>query len=367
MDIWRGVACLMIVVLHSTHVALHSEVPQSILVRALKLFISKFGSGVPIFFVISGYCIAATSDSIGRKPQAPRHFFYRRFRRIFPPYWVVVAIGLALSATLTAIGRNDILSGDYGYFPHPAALSWSQWVGNLTLTETWRQHFFGDRDLKILGVAWTLCYEEQFYAVCGFLLLISRRHFFLGTAAITVLTLITANLGLEHFNGLFLDGRWLMFAEGVLVYYALNYGKQRLNWIALVIVIFLLTVTVRYTPGHLSIRIPKDLLFELVISSMFAVLLMLLKPWDRALAEAKVLRPLMIGGLMCYSLYLIHWPITVAITMSLLEAGVSSFWGTMLITAPIAFAASLAAGWLLHVTVEQRFMNPPSNLERRTD
>jgi peptidoglycan/LPS O-acetylase OafA/YrhL len=46
--------------------------------------------GVPIFFVISGYCISASIDSLRRKPRAIGSFFARRFHRIYPPLWMVV-------------------------------------------------------------------------------------------------------------------------------------------------------------------------------------------------------------------------------------------------------------------------------------
>jgi peptidoglycan/LPS O-acetylase OafA/YrhL len=55
-----------------------------------------------------------------------------------------------------------------------------QWLGNLTLTESWRWHAIGDQRAHFPAQAWTLCYEEQFYAVVGLLLAISRRRFFSG-------------------------------------------------------------------------------------------------------------------------------------------------------------------------------------------
>ena len=49
-------------------------------------------------------------------------------------------------------------------YQSPGELDWSQWVGNLTLTETWRHLAWGVVDHEpYTRVAWTLCYEEQFY------------------------------------------------------------------------------------------------------------------------------------------------------------------------------------------------------------
>src|SRR5437762_2479236 len=96
LDHWRGLACLMIVLFHASIYLVPSHdtsAPQEVValqsraatfaVRA----INCLGWGVPIFFVISGYCIATTVDSSRRKANPARNFFARRFRRIFPPFW----------------------------------------------------------------------------------------------------------------------------------------------------------------------------------------------------------------------------------------------------------------------------------------
>jgi hypothetical protein len=75
LDLWRGLACLMIVVLHATHNANEAIGTAGPLGKAVLAILSRLGIGVPIFFVISGYCIAATSDSTRRKPRAPARFF----------------------------------------------------------------------------------------------------------------------------------------------------------------------------------------------------------------------------------------------------------------------------------------------------
>ena len=229
LDLWRGLACLMIVVVHATHNAGEAVGTAGLTGRGALAVLSRLSIGVPMFFVISGYCIAATSDSTRRKPSAPARFFRRRVRRIFPPYWAIAFGSVALTTALAAAGRGDLVAGDYGFIPHPSSLTWSQWLGNLTLTETWRHHLFGGPALKIVGPAWTLCYEEQFYAVCGVLLMLAPRQFFLGIAGVTFLTLIVAPIAIARpdllpISGFFLDGRWLMFAEGVAVYYILNYA-----------------------------------------------------------------------------------------------------------------------------------------------
>jgi peptidoglycan/LPS O-acetylase OafA/YrhL len=172
LDIWRGVACLLVLVNHAVSYQLNSAVPARTIdhvYAAIATVAARFWIGVPIFFVISGYCISAAADSRRRKGAALSTYFFRRFRRIFPPYWAV------LGATVLLVGAGDVAFGGglirNSGFLRPWWYSPAQWFGSITLTEIWRSHVFGGQKGLILGHAWTLCYEEQFYAVCGALLL----------------------------------------------------------------------------------------------------------------------------------------------------------------------------------------------------
>src|SRR5678816_1288662 len=94
-------------------------------------------------------------------------------------------------------------------------------------------HLFGEGKQFLSGQAWTLCYEEQFYAVCGLVLMLSARRFFTGMVVVTVLTLALQVLAAKwHWDmkGFFFDGHWFQFAAGVLIYYQRNYvtkGRSR--------------------------------------------------------------------------------------------------------------------------------------------
>lgn len=362
LDVWRGLACLMIVVLHAVHYAEDDKLSGGVVVEIIRFVLGKLGVGVPIFFVISGYCIAATSDSARRKPSAPASFFYRRFRRIFPPYWAILLISILLVVVLSALGQANLISDEYGSHPLPIDLTWSQWLGNITLTETWRFHLFGDPDKKIVGPSWTLCYEEQFYAVCGLILILMPRHFFLGIALVSVATCFVAPFALiagrGSVRGFFFDGRWLMFALGVLVYYLLNYTSSRWVGIYLLIGIVLFFTTIRWGLSPVAADgLLRNRALEMVASTVFALSLVLLHPWDRQIAESRILYPVRLCGTMCYSLYLVHWPITIIMANVMVEVGVCGFWPTLLLTGPLAIIASIAASWLFYISIERRFLN----------
>lgn len=363
LDVWRGVACLAIVVLHAAHFAgPPPDAPGRVVVNVV---LSRLAWGVPVFFVVSGFCIAAACDSARRKPRAPVQFFRRRFRRIFPPYWVLAVLCLALVVGLNAVGRGDLVSDKYGYIPRPSELSAWQWLGNVTLTETWRPRLFGDRELKVVGPAWTLCYEEQFYAVCGLLLVAAPRRFFAGVAGVTAVVLVVGPLSLVYpdafpIQGFFFDGRWLMFAEGVVIYYAVNYGRPR-HAAALLLAVMVAVVALRWgVPWVRSDDTARLRCWEMLGSTAFALTALALHPLDRRTAQSRALTPLAACGRMCYSLYLVHWPVSVVLTTAFYSAGVRGFWVTLLVVVPIVVATSIGAAWAFHVSVERRFLNTPS-------
>jgi peptidoglycan/LPS O-acetylase OafA/YrhL len=362
LDFWRGLACLFVVILHSAHYANEDGAATDSMGKAILFVISKLGVGVPIFFVISGYCISATCDSARRKACSPGQYFYRRFRRILPPYWIAMLLCAGLAVFLTLVGRPELVGGDYGKIPHPQELSLIQWLGNISLTETWRANFIGGPENKVVGPAWTLCYEEQFYAVCGVLLFLCPRWFFGGTALVSVLvcgtTVISSLFGQPITHGLFIDGRWLLFAEGILLYCLINYPRHGSLGVGIFACLLLLVSGIRWgCPFVRNDAYLRDRAFECVASSIFAMGLFLLHPWDKCLSTVRLLCPISFCGQMCYSLYLVHWPIVVVLTNAFYHSGIRSVWGTLLVTLPVCLAVSLATSWVFHVFVEQRFIN----------
>ena len=112
--------------------------------------LENFGAvGVDVFFVISGFIIATTTQGqtgVG----AAGAFLWRRFRRVAPIYWLLslpILIGMARGGTLS---------------PEVAAATFLFWpFSGLEMT------------FPALGPGWTLCFEMLFYA--GFGLAIAGR------------------------------------------------------------------------------------------------------------------------------------------------------------------------------------------------
>ena len=212
LDAWRGIACLLVIVFHtslyaSVHAGFSLNDPASWFILAAE----RMWIGVPFFFVISGYCIAATADANRRKGIGIRSYFARRISRIFPPYLICLAISIPVTGVLD-MAHPQLFSDQVHGFPW--RLDGWQIFGNLTLTEGWRYHLFGSPSSYFLGHAWTLGYEEQFYAVSGLLLFLSARRFFLLALLVSLATVLVMRiapvLGIAP-NGFFFNGYWLVF------------------------------------------------------------------------------------------------------------------------------------------------------------
>jgi peptidoglycan/LPS O-acetylase OafA/YrhL len=313
--------------------------------------------GVPMFFVISGYCVTASADAARRRLNPAPMFFYRRFSRIYTPYWAWLALA-GLGIWLVEFPHPHFF--ERAYVPNPQSFTLWQWLGNLSLTESWRWHLTGGTENMLLSPSWTLCYEEQFYALTGLALIAGRRFFFGCLAFITALVLAglfaLPQLGVNTL-GLFLDGKWLMFASGALVYYALNCAPTRaIAWFSVPLGFGVLCAVAG--PERLLLPRVNEPNQSYLCAFGFAFLLLGLYRWDRALAKARLVRPLIFCGEMCYSLYLIHWPVVTIVSYAFNRLGLSNPAAILLFGVLCCLAAAIGLARLFHILVERRFWNP---------
>jgi peptidoglycan/LPS O-acetylase OafA/YrhL len=207
LDAWRGAACLLVILYHATLFWSAQYVPSSssFLDRGATVIIRgmRYGNvGVAIFFVISGYCIAAACESVRSGRHTVPRYFIRRFRRIYPPLWAVIALSVGFFLAVDVLIWPRLLSTDPWMQPRPWWYSGWQWVGNLTLTSV---------------------------------------------------TLRTWNLNAD---GFFFDGQWIAFAAGVAVYWALagQRSSRHARGLALLVILAALSIGVQvaYLPVALA-------------------------------------------------------------------------------------------------------------------
>ncbi len=178
--------------------------------------------GVEIFYVVSGFVIAYTLRNEICTPKYAANFMIRRSIRLDPPYWTVIALVLGYRCVLWHNYTSSILH----YWGTITILSNMFYVADLM-----------DRTL-ILGVAWTLCQELQFYLTIITMLMIAhqvRNRFGARAGAgalVSIFVALTASsiayrYGADRMNYL---GMWFNFAIGALLAWMLT-GKLHERWL----------------------------------------------------------------------------------------------------------------------------------------
>jgi len=360
LDSVRGLACLMLMLYHASFYADHDWVsgdPSTWTIGGLAInLVGRLWIGVPMFFVVSGYCIAASIDSLRRKPHSLTNYFYRRVRRIYPPLWA--AFFLAIAFTLL-VGLSATLASNCLQLPRLATFGPTDWLANFSATASWLPKVFGGESNYLLLNTWTLCYEEQFYIVTGILLIVAARRFFLASYLIAASTLI-ARHACRHYDlpidGFFFDGHWLMFVCGILLYQRVNYLKgSSARWaIAAMSVGALYGLAERVLAVDSHDRHVGEYIF---VACAFAIFLSYLKRWDKQIASHWSLAPLRLSGRMSYSLYLTHFPITVFTASVLATAGITRDSHVFLVTIPVCLILSFPVAYVFYNLVERRFTN----------
>jgi len=345
--------------------------------------------GVQIFFVISGYCIAATADSARRKPAPVTTFATRRVMRIYPTFIVWALLMATAIAAAQHFAPDAEFWGRKSRFVRLSDFGWLDWFSNLTLTHTWLpkavNYFSGialdvgetpERAHTLTEVSWTLCYEVQFYLACGLLLALFPRRFFSAAAGLTAAVALLFVLDPSHGarfppRATFLDVRWLEFAMGIGVYWFLNYASVRaqgtyaLSLFAASIMCWLIRAQSPSYEGlppaqRFLIEQTDKYLLELTCCAAFAGVLVLLKSRDKALSAERWCMPLVWCGVFSYSLYLVHWPFCKLISALAWSLGLHSLPATLGITVPVCTIASLVSAWIYFRLVERRFINTHS-------
>ena len=354
LDTWRGFACVIVVLHHAGFVFTPADLGGGSRVSAVRQFVCgvyhQLDVGVPLFFVISGYCIAASMDSQRRRGASSWRFLGRRFWRIYPPYWVAVACFAAVVAALRWVGWQPILTGTHSlHLDSPADLSWVQWLGNLSLTETWRPQVLGGGPyLNLTRISWTLCFEEQFYLVSFVLLLACPRRLFGAIAGASALIcawyLMAYDAGwYPKLHGLF-PQLWYQFAVGLAVYWRLVLAESSRGGHGVDLALVALAALGWYQGvGHMT------------VVAVFGLILIALRPYDATMNQWRALAPLRACGHRCYSIYLIHLPICTVGTEALIQLGWRGFWTRALVVSPLVALVGVGAGWLFFALVESRF------------
>jgi peptidoglycan/LPS O-acetylase OafA/YrhL len=155
----RGVAVLMVFMIHCGSPALRSLGDYG------NLFVNHGRYGVAVFFVVSAYTLCLSmAPAFDGETVSWTSYFIRRFFRIAPLYWVILAFILGVGASETA--HDGILISAVAHFS----------FANIFLPQ------YGN---DIIGVEWSIAVECAFYLLLPVFIFVCR--FRLGVLALAAL------------------------------------------------------------------------------------------------------------------------------------------------------------------------------------
>lgn len=332
----RAIAATMVVVIHTGALAGFGGIGQNI---------TEGGKyGVQIFFVISGFSIAATVATAKSYPE----FFVRRFFRIAPLYWLVIS----LVSILTIAG---LLAPNYWSERFETGISWS----NYLLHTSWLSCFTPKIANTILGVEWTIPIELFWYLSLPWLIAFTRtprqaKYAWGLVFAAAALTKAGAYAVVSDEPGLF--AKWFPTSYGpyfLLGVSAFQVRNQPNSWIH--------KTFKRHLPACVAVCVANYILggpARGIVLSLTTFLLIALFEKEHYPRLAYLLnnRPLLFLGTISYSVYLTHFPIALFL-MPYLTDGWSLFLAT--------YTTTIVLSTVLYVAVERPTNNWGKQLSRR--
>jgi peptidoglycan/LPS O-acetylase OafA/YrhL len=161
-DSLRGIAALSVAAYHIDRYGPLPGAASSVVPRFINSALHHGWVGVQMFFVISGFVIAYTLRGMRVTPSSLGNFALRRSLRLDPPYWVTMLFVIGLYVLTTSL--FNVEDGLMDQAP-----TWDQVLAHLC----YMQNILGYHNLS--AGFWTLCIEVQFYILFAVLLGFAQR------------------------------------------------------------------------------------------------------------------------------------------------------------------------------------------------
>jgi peptidoglycan/LPS O-acetylase OafA/YrhL len=352
LDGLRGLAALYVVLHHIFLQSWPTDDLQAVLHAQLllrPLFILNYGHyAVTVFIAISGFSLMLPVASKGAPSLAQTgNFFYRRARRILPPYYAAVVLATLLALT--------IHHGDLTRYNASLPITKSDIVTHFLLVHNLSPEHYS----KIAGPFWSIAVESQIYLFFPLVLLIrakwGRVWTFVSFIALTSVSFYLSGVShgiLSHSSppGIYfvVFGLGMYFADC-----AVNGMKFRFGPISLATGILTLIIL---CGGLEKGQVGKitDVLIGTSVSALMAYCLVT----PQAGVAGILSHPLLAGlGTFSYSLYLIHFPLVQVFWEQLVFPLHASRAVSFFIVAVAGLALTLLASYLFYWMFERPFLS----------
>lgn len=301
--------------------------------------------GLILFFVLSGFLITylLLIEQEKRQRISIPHFYLRRILRIWPLYFLIVAIGQFLIPCFGLFGLDHIYSANVPDF-RKASIYYLLFLPNLA--------FIRATPNPLLGYTWSIGAEEQFYVIWPLVLRYGRRRLPLIFAVIIILAALSCWVYIPRVSaaivwsnmGFFALGGWMAFIRA-----RRPEIVRVLSGRLLQILVPFLTVAMIGAGQNFAFGWAPAILFALVIlqaSQPETLIGRLRPPWLRYL------------GRISYGMYIFHVLVITLIAKALGNAtatfanGAATGWLLPL----LAFPATVLTGTLSYYGIERPFL-----------
>ena len=316
-------------------------------------------SGVDLFFVLSGFLITGILLKAKGKPAYFRNFYAKRALRIWPLYFLMLAVAFGLGGVLDRVARLPL--SDLALLKNGNKIMYFFLLQNLRY---YRIPIF-------LGATWSLAIEEQFYVVWPWIVLSFNRK---NLALVTVVVL-----------GLSPCVRFWAIRHGVnpeSIHFLTWYRLDGLSVGALIAIwhqsdLFSLIYAKRIAFASIVIGTPILILSRVyrawpLMFSMYAIVcagLLTLGIWcnktNSAWGGPLRLRWLRFVGKISYCLYLIHLPVLYIVDARLAKYHLNYRWDIYLISFASSFIVCLTLATLSWYLFESQLLKLRDKLEYR--
>ncbi|MCX7227856.1 MAG: acyltransferase [Burkholderiales bacterium] len=319
----RFVAALMVVLCHATLMV------SERLLESGRDYWHQGTAGVDVFFVVSGFVMAISSQGLLGRLDGWREFVRRRVVRIVPLYWIVTSLKIAMLLAIPAVALRAQLDpvhviGSYLFLPVREA---------------------GGMVRPLVSVGWTLTFEMFFYAWFAFAMMLRVPPLKLLAPVFLVLAGVGLCIGDTHnlpaAATFYLNPMVLEFVAGMWL------AEQRLRgatlgkgWSLLLVVLGFASILIWDGESQFG-----RLLFVELPALMIVAGVVFLEP----VLRNRIPKALISLGDASYALYLFHTFSVPVIGIVMRKLG----WLSPLAATVISTLVSVAVCWLIHLWIER--------------